>query len=142
MGVNPQATGRIRSDINVTPLVDVCLVLLIIFMVVTPMLQQGVTVQLPSGESVEERAGTREDLVISIRDDGSVFRGTTWIPDGDLSEWLAGEADRDADRIIVLKADARVPHGKVRAVLDQVSTAGFRRLAILTEKQNATASGG
>ena len=134
------SSGGVRSDINVTPLVDVCLVLLIIFMVVTPMLQQGITVQLPSGESVSERPGTREDLVISVREDGSIFRGTTWIPQSDVEAWLGDEAARDSARAIVLKADARARHGDVRAVLKLAAAAGFRRVAILTEK-SAPAAG-
>lgn len=138
MAVN-LGSGSVRSDINVTPLVDVCLVLLIIFMVVTPMLQQGIAVQLPSGESGSERPGTREDLVVSVRADGTIFRGTTWIPAEDLAPWLAEERAREGDRAIVLKADARAKHGDVRSVLKIAADAGFRRVAILTERPAAGA---
>ena len=134
MAVSLGGSGGVRSDINVTPLVDVCLVLLIIFMVVTPMLQQGVAVALPEGATVVERPGTREDLVISIREDGTIYQATSWIPDGDLSQWLTEEARRDAQRPIVLKADANVSHGIVKGVLRQASEAGFRRVAVLTEQ--------
>lgn len=141
MAVKLGGSRGIRSDINVTPLVDVCLVLLIIFMVVTPMLQQGVAVQLPSGESVVERPGTREDLVISIRHDGTIFQGTSWIPDGDLSAWLTEEARRNAQRPIVLKADEAVAHGIVKGVLRQASEAGFRQVAVLTQAAQPAGSG-
>jgi len=64
---------EVKAEINVTPLVDVCLVLLIIFMVVTPMLQQGVDVLLPEGAHAQKKPGKENDLIISIKSDGTVF---------------------------------------------------------------------
>ena len=71
-GAGGGSPDEVKGDINVTPLVDVCLVLLIIFMVVTPMLQQGVDVLLPAGPHAEKKPGTEEDLVVSIKSDGSI----------------------------------------------------------------------
>src|SRR5258708_17666964 len=86
MGCGPGggSPDEIKGDLNVTPLVDVCLVLLIIFMVVTPMLQSGVDVLLPEGPHAEKKPGKEGDLVISIKPDGSVFVGQAWIPDRDI----------------------------------------------------------
>ena len=81
-GAGGGSPDEVKGDINVTPLVDVCLVLLIIFMVVTPMLQQGVDVLLPNGPHAEKKPGTEDDLVISIKQDGTVFVADKWIPAG------------------------------------------------------------
>lgn len=124
---------QVKGDINVTPLVDVCLVLLIIFMVVTPMLQQGVDVLLPDGPHAEKKPGEKDDLVISIKQDGTVFIGQAWIPDEDLPRYLAAEHAKDGNRTVMLKADARLSFGKVREVMKKATDANFRQVAILTE---------
>jgi biopolymer transport protein TolR len=108
---------EIKGDINVTPLVDVCLVLLIIFMVVTPMLQQGVDVLLPEGAHSEKKPGKEGDLIISIKPDGTVFVGQDWIPDRNLATYLKAEHAKDANRAVMMKADKRINFGKVRTVM-------------------------
>jgi biopolymer transport protein TolR len=133
MAFGSGGAGELKSDINVTPLVDVCLVLLIIFMVVTPMLQQGVDVLLPAGTQAEKKPGQENDLVISIKSDGTVFVGSTWIPDKNLATYLESEHKRDAQRIVVLKADKRLDFGRVRTVMRAANDAQFSRIAILTE---------
>ncbi len=127
--------GEFKSDINVTPLVDVCLVLLIIFMVVTPMLQQGVDVLLPAGPHAEKKAGKENDLIISIKQDGTVFIGQDWIPDNKLDKYLKSEHDKDASRVVMLKADRRLNFGKVRTVMKAADDAQFSQVAILTESK-------
>jgi biopolymer transport protein TolR len=124
-----------KSDINVTPLVDVCLVLLIIFMVVTPMLQQGVDVLLPAGPHAEKKSGKEADLVISIKKDGTTFVGQDWIPDKNLAKYLKSEHDKDANRVVMLKADKRINFGKVRTVMKAANDAQFTQVAILTESK-------
>jgi biopolymer transport protein ExbD len=137
MAFGPWNAGDLKSDINVTPLVDVCLVLLIIFMVVTPMLQQGVDVLLPAGTHAEKKPGQESDLVISVKSDGTVFVGATWIPDKDLKTYLESEHKRDPQRIVVLKADKRLDFGRVRTVMRAANDAQFSRVAILTENPAA-----
>jgi biopolymer transport protein TolR len=128
---------EVKGDINVTPLVDVCLVLLIIFMVVTPMLQQGVDVLLPQSPHAERKPGEESDLVISVKEDGTVFIGQSWIPDADLVRFLKAEHDQDPSRTVMLKADARLQFGKIRQVMKSAVEAGFRQVAILTENSEA-----
>ena len=125
------------SDINVTPLVDVVLVLLIIFMVVTPMLQQGIDVQLPSAPHAEQKPGEQGDLILSIKQDGTVFVGDTWIPDRNLVAYLTAERQKDPNRAVMLKADARLNFGKVREVMQKANEADWSSIAILTEKEIA-----
>ena len=128
---------EIKGDINVTPLVDVCLVLLIIFMVVTPMLQSGVDVLLPAGPHAEKKPGKEGDLIISVKSDGTVFVGQDWIPDRDLVRYLKAEHDKDPSRAVMLKADKRINFGKVRLVMKAANEANFGGVSILTENQQA-----
>ncbi|MGZ8851995.1 MAG: ExbD/TolR family protein [Thermoanaerobaculia bacterium] len=129
----------VKGDINVTPLVDVCLVLLIIFMVVTPMLQSGVDVMLPQGPHAEKKPGKEGDLIISIKQDGTVFVGQDWIPDRSLVQYLTAEHQKDPSRNVMLKADKRINYGKVRMVMKAANEANFSGISILTENQQAGA---
>lgn len=134
MAFDPGGSDEIKRDINVTPLVDVCLVLLIIFMVVTPMLQQGIDVLLPTGAHSQEKQSSQVDLVISIRQDGTVFVDQDWIPDAKLPAYLKSEHEKNAQRAVMLKADRRLKFGKVREVMKAANDAQFSQVAILTEK--------
>ena len=134
-GAGGGSPEEVKSEINVTPLVDVCLVLLIIFMVVTPMLQQGVDVLLPQGAHAEKKPGKQEDLIISVKVDGSVFVGQNWIPDKNLVTYLQAEHQKDPSRAVMLKADKRVNFGRIRQVMRAANDAEFTGVAILTENQ-------
>jgi biopolymer transport protein TolR len=136
-GMGGGSPDEIKGDINVTPLVDVCLVLLIIFMVVTPMLQSGVDVLLPQGEHSEKKPGKEGDLIISIKQDGTVFVGQDWIPDRNLVTYLRAERQKDPTRNVMLKADKRINYGKVRLVMKAANEAEFEGVSILTENKQA-----
>ena len=136
-GAGGGSPDEVKGDINVTPLVDVCLVLLIIFMVVTPMLQQGVDVLLPGGPHAEKKPGKEGDLIISVKPDGTVFVGQDWIPDRNLSTYLKAEHDKNPSRAVMLKADKRINFGKIRTVMKAANDADFTAVSILTENQQA-----
>ena len=136
-GAGGGSPDEVKGDINVTPLVDVCLVLLIIFMVVTPMLQQGVDVLLPNGPHAEKKPGDKNDLTISIKQDGTVFVGQDWIPDRDLPRYLKAEHDKNPGRAVMIKADKRINFGKVRVVMKAANEAEFTAVSFLTENQQA-----
>ena len=136
-GAGGGSPDEVKGDINVTPLVDVCLVLLIIFMVVTPMLQSGVDVLLPEGPHSVKKPGKEGDLVISIKSDGTVFVGQDWIPDRDLTKYVTAEHQKDPNRNVMLKADKRINYGKVRMVMKAANEAGFTQVAFLTQNQQA-----
>ena len=136
-----QSSGSgVKGEINVTPLVDVCLVLLIIFMVVTPMLQQGIDVKLPFGPHAEKKPGEEDDLMISVKEDGTVFIGQSWVAEGDLPAFLAAEHDRDPARTVMFKADSRLQFKRIREVMKAANEAGFSRIAVLTENQAGAAA--
>jgi len=136
-GAGGGSPDEVKGDINVTPLVDVCLVLLIIFMVVTPMLQQGVDVLLPEGPHSEKKPGKEGDLIVSIKPDGTVFVGQDWIPDRDLVKYVTAEHQKDPNRSVMLKADKRINYGKVRTVMKAANDAGFTQVAFMTQNQQA-----
>src|SRR5438874_13415817 len=98
---------EIKGDINVTPLVDVCLVLLIIFMVVTPMLQSGVDVLLPAGPHAEKKPGKEGDLIVSITTDATVFIVQDWNPDRDLPPYMQSKHEENPARAAMARAVKR-----------------------------------
>src|SRR2546430_16819700 len=136
-GAGGGSPDEVKGDINVTPLVDVCLVLLIIFMVVTPMLQSGVDVLLPEGAHSEKKPGKEGDLVVSVKQDGTVFVGQDWIPDRDVPKYLKAEHDKNPARAIMMEADKRINFGKIRMVMKAANDAQFTTVGIMTQNQQA-----
>jgi len=132
--VKPQLIKDVRSDINVTPLVDVCLVLLIIFMVVTPMLQNGVDVLLPKTPIPEKMPENSKQVTVSLKQDGTVFIGQSWVTDANLPGQLANIHTQNPDKAVVIKGDARLKYKQVRTLMKQVNEAGFSRVGLVTQK--------
>ena len=126
---------EVRSDINVTPLVDVCLVLLIIFMVVTPMLQKGVDVALPETVDPDKMPDNEKQLEVSVKLDGSVHIGQNWVPEESLMTQLEEVHSNNPDRQVVVKADKRLKYKEVRRVMRLLNEAGFTRVGLVTEKE-------
>jgi len=115
----------VRSDINVTPLVDVCLVLLIIFMVVTPMLQKGVDVNLPETTLPERMPEGQKQLDLAIKQDGSIFVAQKWVPKDQVLATLRDIYSQTPDKDVVIKADRRIEYREVRDLMRLVQQAGF-----------------
>jgi biopolymer transport protein ExbD len=131
------ATGGkkgVRSEINVTPLVDVVLVLLIIFMVVTPMLQRGKDVVLPKSSEVDQ--GKKADpLVVSITADGRTWIESEAVSDGDLERRVAEVLAKQGNKPVMLKGDERLTVGDVRKVMHHVRLAGARGVALAVQER-------
>lgn len=120
------------SQINVTPLVDVMLVLLVIFMVTAPMMQQGVQVNLPKAET-KAMSTQDEAVVFSINHDGKVFINSDEVAPGDLQAKLTAMVANRAKKEVFLKADRDVPYGQVVTTMAQIKGAGIERLGMVTE---------
>ncbi|WP_337185839.1 biopolymer transporter ExbD [Phenylobacterium sp.] len=128
------------SEINVTPLVDVMLVLLIIFMISAPLLTAGVPIELPKTE-----AGAMQDvpdpITISIRPDGEIHIGETAVPFANLSPRLTAMAD-DTTRPIYVRADGRASYEMVARVMASLSTSGFSSINLITDTGGPSSGGG
>ena len=123
---------RLMSDINVTPLVDVMLVLLIIFMVTAPMMIHGVDVSLPETSAAPVPTGEEERLVISVDKDRHVYINTVAVDFSFLREKLAAIMETRKDRQVFLKADKDVSYGFVVNVMSEIKGAGVEKLGMLT----------
>jgi biopolymer transport protein ExbD len=139
--VKVPGTGEnaVKSDINVTPLVDVCLVLLIIFMVVTPMLQKGVDVALPETARPEKMPEGAKQLTVAIKADGSVSVSGKWVPQEGLAHFFKDLHAQSPEKTIVIKGDRRLKYRDVRKVMELVNEAGFAGVGLVAEKKQSGA---
>ena len=140
MSLSPERSTAVRSEINVTPLVDVCLVLLIIFMVVTPILQAGVRVDLPKTGKAPAMPGEQSQISVSIREDG-VYLKETRVSEAELRETLTGLFAAEPDRQVVVRGDRHLRYEKICEVLTIVTDSGFTRVGLVTERQEAAGAG-
>ena len=141
MGINKRDEGKkVNSNINVTPMVDVMLVLLIIFMVITPMLNNKVNVDLPVATAavVMENANKEDAVTVAVTRDGRAYLGGDQVPNlDDLGPKIAAKLENKPDKQVFLRADVRANYGKVMDAVDQIRTAGVSNLGLLTEKREA-----
>ncbi len=131
--------SKVNSNINVTPMVDVMLVLLIIFMVITPMLQKGVSVDLAkTNNPVQMPDADKEDaLLVAVTRDGKVFFGSDQVDPAQLTNKMKDRLANRTDKRVFVKADARAKYGAVVEVVDNVRSAGVDQLGLLTEQRKS-----
>ena len=130
--------AKVNSNINVTPMVDVMLVLLIIFMVITPMLQKGVTVSLVQATNPIQmpNAETVGALIVAVMRDGKIYFDTQLIQNpGQLAEKVKDRVANCVNKEVFVKADARAHYKNVAEVVDNVRSAGVDQLGLLTEQR-------
>jgi biopolymer transport protein ExbD/biopolymer transport protein TolR len=135
------STGQTRStlaEINVTPLVDVVLVLLIIFMITAPVLQSGIEVAVPKTRTVKEI--TEQRLVLTIDKNQDVYLGDKLIGIHDIGQKLHQQGSDPARQIIYLRADETVPFGVFASLMDAVKQAGITNVSIVTQPLEAKAA--
>lgn len=128
----PSAISTAVAEINVTPLVDVCLVLLIIFMVVAPMINEGVDVALPEAERAVPLAEDRTALVVAVKADGRLYVGTALVTLDEVAGRVRAESGGASDPGIVLRGDRTLPYATVREVMKRLSEAGYGRASLAT----------
>jgi biopolymer transport protein ExbD/biopolymer transport protein TolR len=129
--------ANVNSDINVTPMVDVMLVLLIIFMVITPMLQKGVSVTLAKTDNpIKMPEADKEDaLIVAIMRDGKIYFNSDVVTADALTDKVKDRLANTSNKRIFVKADAGAKYGDVVAVVDDVRSAGVDQLGLLTEER-------
>jgi biopolymer transport protein ExbD/biopolymer transport protein TolR len=125
------------SDINVTPMVDVMLVLLIIFMVITPMLQKGVSVDMAKATNTRDMqdADKEDAVVLAITRDGKIYLGSDPIAPDQITTTVKDRISSRLDKTVYVKSDAGAKYGDVVTVVDNVRAAGVDSLGLLTEKR-------
>jgi biopolymer transport protein ExbD/biopolymer transport protein TolR len=128
--------AKVNSNINVTPMVDVMLVLLIVFMVITPMLQHGVSVDMAKVNSpIPMPDADKEDsLLVAIMRDGQIYFGTDRVKADELTAKVKDRLANKVDKRVFIKADARAKYGGVVDVVDNVRSAGVDDVGLLTEQ--------
>lgn len=130
-----RSQSALESNINVTPLVDVCLVLLIIFMVVLPAVVNGIPVKLPvaKGDAAGELS---QQLAITVKEDGSVYLGTLALRKEQVASELRRLHAESPNRPVAVRGDKKVAYGEVASVLDACRDAGFNDVRLITAKRD------
>ena len=145
MGVAVRNEGaNVNSNINVTPMVDVMLVLLIIFMVITPMLQNKVNVDLAKVDNPTSMpdADKEDAIIVAVTRDGGVFLGQDKVDPSVLGSMVQEKLADKTDKTIYFRADARAQYRAVEDAIDNVRTAGVDEIGLLTQKKEAGSAGG
>jgi biopolymer transport protein ExbD len=135
MAYKPQAGAQMAAP-NVIPMADIMLVLLIIFMVVTPMLQKGVSVDMANVNNPHDMKDADKDdaIVVAVTRDGKIYLGNTQLNKEDLTGQIKDRISTRLDKTVYVKSDARAKYGDVVAVVDEIRSAGVDQLGLLTEK--------
>ena len=129
---------KVNSNINVTPMVDVMLVLLIIFMVITPMLNNKVNVDLPTATAavVMDNANKEDAVTVAVTRDGKIFLGGDAVSPDDMGAKITAKLENKTEKEVFLRADNRAIYGKVMDAVDGIRAAGVSQLGLLTEKKD------
>ena len=141
MGMSAGAGGNVKAEPNVTPMIDVMLVLLIIFMIVIPTISAGFTAQPPQGVNLKPRPEENEDQVLGISADGQYYLNKAPIKNETLGEKLKAIYDvRTIDKILYVKADKNLEYVKVIDALDIAAVAGVRMTGLISDQRPGTVS--
>ena len=129
------AKGGVKSDINVTPLVDVMLVLLIIMMLVAPLLEQGVSVKLPLAANYTDKPQSQDQTIIAIDSEKHLFLNAKSIKEDDLGTKIGDLFENKKEKIVLIKADEAVDYSAVMAAMDQLRKAGVEDIGLIIDKK-------
>ena len=136
------AKGGVKSDINVTPLVDVMLVLLIIMMLVSPMLQKGVDVKLPEAGNTVDKPETQEQTVLAVKEDQTFYLNGQLVAETELVAKLQETLESKKQKIVLIKADTDAPYSAVMKMMEQLRAAEIEDIGLITEKKKDGSGGG
>ncbi|MBI2233783.1 MAG: protein TolR [Micavibrio aeruginosavorus] len=142
MGASLNASGRSRSgrrssytkmsEINVTPFVDVMLVLLIVFMVTAPLLTAGVPIDLPKSQAKQIQDEDNKPIEVTVSNDGKIFVGETEVEMERLIALLSAMTNNDPDRRVFIRGDQKLAYGQVMEVIGAINKGGFRKVALIS----------
>ncbi len=135
MAMSSGGKKGLNSDINVTPLVDVMLVLLIIMMIIAPLLQKGVDVKLPTASNTVDKPETQDQTVVAVTADGRLHLNSREVADGDLATKVAEILETKKGRIVLIKADEDASYGRVMAAMDALRKAQIEDMGLITERR-------
>jgi biopolymer transport protein ExbD len=133
--------GGIKADINVTPLVDVMLVLLIIMMIVAPLLQQGVPVTLPQAQNSSEKPETQDQTVVTIDRNRDVYLNAVPVVPSQLQSRIKEVLEDKSDKIVIIKADEEAPYSAVMDTMDELRAAGIEDMGLITDRRKLQEGG-
>ena len=134
--------GGVKSDINVTPLVDVMLVLLIIMMIVAPLLQQGVSLTLPQASNSAEKPETQDQTVLAITADKRYYVNSQQVSPDRLAARVVEVLEDKAQKIVIIKADVDAEYGAVMEAMDTLRAAGIEDMGLITDPKVKSGGGG
>ena len=134
-------SGGVKSDINVTPLVDVMLVLLIIMMIVAPLLQQGVSLKLPTAGNSAEKPETQDQTVLAIDASKRYYVNAKEVAKNDMQRRVAEILESKSQKIVIIKADDDVEYGAVMEAMDSLRAAGIEDMGLITDPKQRPGGG-
>ena len=134
--------GGPKSDINVTPLVDVMLVLLIIMMLIAPLLQKGVNVTLPTADHVVDKPDTQQQTVVHVTANKEFYVNNVQVDPRDLVDKIRFALEEKKEKVVYLKADAEAPYGSVMTMMDQLHEAQIENVGLITDTRKKPEAGG
>jgi biopolymer transport protein TolR len=129
------AKGGLKADINVTPLVDIMLVLLIIMMLIAPLLQKGVDVQLPTASNVAEKPDTQQQIVLHVTADKRFFVMNKEVREADVVDRIKYALEEAKEKVVYLKADQDAPYSAVMEMMDKMREAQIENVGLITEQR-------
>jgi biopolymer transport protein ExbD len=127
--------GGLKADINVTPLVDVMLVLLIIMMLIAPMLQQGVSVKLPQASNTADKPETQDQTVVAVTSDKRLYLNGVPIQEGELQSKIQTLMETKKERIVLIKGDEEAPFSAIMNTMDRLREANIENVGLITERK-------
>jgi len=136
------AKGGLKADINVTPLVDVMLVLLIIMMLVAPMLQKGVDVKLPQAANSVDKPETQDQVVIAITASKGIYLNAIPVREDELRQKVLEVLETKKEKIVLIKGDEDAPYSAIMAAMDQLRQAQIENIGLVTERKVRAGSAG
>lgn len=137
MAISGGGGGGVNSDINVTPMADIMLVLLVIFMITTPLLQEGVFVNKPKATNAQEAEGVEaeEATTVTVTRDLLIYMNKRTVPDEELDKQLAERAEVAGDRPLFIKGDVATSYGRVVQIINSARDSGFQKIGLLVDRE-------